>query len=69
MKDYGIILIFIGMILVVPISIGFMFENHSKDCLQSYANEYCEKNKIKLIRIPYWDFNNIEEILTKELMG
>lgn len=28
---------------------------------------YCEDNNIKLIRIPYWDFNNIEEILTKEL--
>ncbi|MED1863242.1 hypothetical protein P4V41_07220 [Fictibacillus nanhaiensis] len=30
-------------------------------------NEYCEKNNIKLIRIPYWDFDNIEEILIKEL--
>lgn len=24
---------------------------------------YCDKNIIKLIRIPYWDFNNIEDIL------
>ena len=29
--------------------------------------KYCEKNNIKLIRIPYWDFDNIEEILEKEL--
>lgn len=29
--------------------------------------EYCKKNNIKLIRIPYWDFNNIETILNKEL--
>ena len=28
---------------------------------------YCEENNIKLIRIPYWDFDNIEEILEKEL--
>ena len=28
---------------------------------------YCEKNNIKLIRIPYWDFDNIENILIKEL--
>ena len=30
-------------------------------------NEYCEKNNIRLIRIPYWDFDNIEDILSKEL--
>lgn len=30
-------------------------------------NEYCENNNIKLIRIPYWDFDNIEHILRKEL--
>jgi hypothetical protein len=30
-------------------------------------NEYCKKNNVKLIRIPYWDFNRIEEILKKEL--
>ena len=28
---------------------------------------YCRDNSIKLIRIPYWDFKNIEEILVKEL--
>lgn len=30
-------------------------------------DRYCKDNNIKLIRIPYWDFNNIEEILSKEL--
>ena len=30
-------------------------------------NIYCDKNNIKLIRIPYWEFDNIEKILTKEL--
>jgi hypothetical protein len=30
-------------------------------------DEYCEKRNIKLIRIPYWDFDNIEKILEKEL--
>lgn len=30
-------------------------------------NEYCKKNNIKLIRIPYWEFDNIEEILKREL--
>lgn len=30
-------------------------------------NQYCKDNNIKLIRIPYWEFNNIEIILEKEL--
>ena len=29
--------------------------------------EYAKDNNIKLIEIPYWDFENIEEILSKEL--
>ena len=30
-------------------------------------NKYCKKNGITLIRIPYWDFENIETILTTSL--
>ena len=30
--------------------------------------QYCMDNTIKLIRIPYWDFDNIEEILKRELI-
>lgn len=30
-------------------------------------NYYCEKNNITLIRIPYWEFNNIESILIERL--
>ena len=29
--------------------------------------EYCKKNNIKLIRVPYWEFDNIEEILKRIL--
>lgn len=29
--------------------------------------DYCKDNNIKLIRIPYWDFDNIESILEREL--
>lgn len=29
--------------------------------------QYCKEHKIKLIEIPYWDFDNIENILKKEL--
>jgi very-short-patch-repair endonuclease len=31
--------------------------------------KYCQDNNIKLLRIPYWDFKNIEEILKKELIN
>lgn len=30
-------------------------------------NQYCQENNIKLLRIPYWEFENIEEILNREL--
>ena len=30
-------------------------------------NDYCKQNKLDLLRIPYWDFDNIEEILTDKL--
>lgn len=29
-------------------------------------NEYCKRKGMGLLRIPYWDFKNIEEILVKE---
>ncbi len=30
---------------------------------------YCEQNNIKLIRIPYWEKDNIEQILNKQLIN
>ena len=30
--------------------------------------KYSENNHIKLIRIPYWELNNIEKILNEELV-
>lgn len=30
-------------------------------------NDYCNKNNINLIRIPYWDFDNIHTILSEKL--
>lgn len=30
--------------------------------------KYCEDNNIKLIRIPYWEFENIEKIIENELI-
>lgn len=41
----------------------FEEQKHKDQIKDNYAKE----NNIKLIRIPYWDFKNIEKILTKEL--
>ena len=35
----------------------------------SVKNYYCNQNNIKIIRIPYWNFKNIEEILLKEILN
>ena len=43
------------------------YEKHDVDKQQKYdnlKNEYCIKNNIPLIRIPYWEKDNISEILT-----
>lgn len=29
-------------------------------------NTYCKENNIKLLRIPYWEIDNIEQVLDKE---
>lgn len=33
----------------------------------SIKNNYCNKNNIKIIRIPYWEFDNIKNILNKQI--
>lgn len=40
--------------------------NYMKKC-DEIKNNYCINNKIKLIRIPYYEIENIEDILNKEL--
>ena len=43
-------------------------EEYKKTILyDEIKNEYAKKNNWKLIRIPYWEINNIEKILEKEL--
>ena len=41
--------------------------NEDRKIRDTIKNIYCQQNNIKLIRIPYWDFNNIEQILKQEL--
>ena len=34
---------------------------------KNMKNEYCENNNITLIRIPFWEFDNLEKILIEKL--
>lgn len=43
------------------------YEFHRTIYNDKVKNEYCLKNKLKLIRIPYTEFDNIENILSYEL--
>ncbi|KAK2245402.1 hypothetical protein XC29_00195 [Clostridioides difficile] len=46
----------------------FEGQNFNKNLLHDeMKNDYAKEKNIKLIRIPYWDFDNIEEILDKEI--
>ncbi len=36
--------------------------------LDNIKNTYCQKNNISLLRIPYWDFDHIEKILSEQLI-
>lgn len=47
-----------------------LYKGDSHDILVKHdklKNEYAKKNNWKLIRIPYWDYDDIEKILNKEL--
>lgn len=46
------------------------FEEHNFELQQTYdkrKNKYCKEHNIKLLRIPYWKFDNVEKILIKVL--
>ena len=46
------------------------FKHSNIDIIKKHdniKNLYCKKNNINLLRIPYWDFLNIEKILKKNL--
>lgn len=52
-----------------PVKFGGMSEEQARTNFKltkkrdKIKNQYCKANNIKLIRIPYWDFSNLEEII------
>lgn len=45
----------------------FSYDYKTTSLHDNIKNTYCENNGIHLIRIPYWQYNKINEILDKEL--
>jgi len=51
------------------ISLGEAIKEYHKNKIRdSVKNKYCKNNGINLIRIPYWEFANINNILCKKLI-
>lgn len=73
LPDYNILIEYDGEQHFRPVSFGGINDDKSLDKFiitkihDTIKNIYAKNNNIKLIRIPYYDFNNIEEILVKEL--
>lgn len=65
LPDYNTIIEFDGQLHYVPRYGEEKLKNTQYH--DEIKNQYCKDNNIKLIRIPYWEGRNIEEILTKEL--
>jgi len=69
LKDYNLCIEFDGEQHFKSVSL-FGGEKSLKSQIErdNIKNNYCYENKIKLIRIPYWNFNRIEDILRLELL-
>lgn len=66
--DYNICIEYDGEQHFQPIETFGGLKRFEEDKIRdSIKNDYCNKNKIKVIRIPYYKFNNIESILIENL--
>ena len=71
LPDKNIIIEFDGKQHFEPVC--FWHGIDAEKCLESVKrrdkikNDYCYNNNIKLIRIPYWEYDNIDKILASEL--
>lgn len=73
LKDYNLCVEYQGLQHYEPTS----FAHHNKESMEEnlkgvqfrdqIKRDYCTANNINLLEIPYWDFDNIETILEKEL--
>lgn len=73
LKDYNLVIEYDGEQHYYPINFGHWDEttlNERFVQIQRYdqlKNNYCKEHKINLLRIPYWENNNIEQIIYNHL--
>ena len=68
LQDYNTIIEYNGEHHYQPVEWFGGEKNYKLQQLRDESlRQYCKENKIKLIEIPYTEFDNIEEILSKEL--
>lgn len=74
LDDFNILIEYDGEGHYTPIRRGSMTEQEAEENLKviqyhdKIKNDYCKKNNIPLIRIPYWEKNNLEEFLFDNLV-
>ena len=72
-SDLNVLIEYDGKQHYMPVNFGGIDDKEAKDNLQKtqyhdmIKNEYCKKNNIPLIRVPYWEKNNLEEFLIVQL--
>ena len=70
LPDYNILIEFDGKQHYVIESFGKDLDTFiSIKIRDTIKNIYCDKNNLNLIRIPYWEINNIEEILNNKIIN
>lgn len=68
LPQYKMVIEYNGQQHYEPVKIFGGEENYKQTVIRDeIKKKYCEENNIKMITIPYWDFNNIETILDNEL--
>lgn len=73
LHDYNTCIEYDGEGHYMPIKRGKITDSEAQEVLENIKlrddikTSYCERNNIKLIRIPYYNFDNINNILNKEL--
>ena len=73
LPEYNMCIEYDGVQHYAPVRFGNTTSESSKQKLASQQkkdeikNTYCQTNNIKLLRIPYWEFDNIEHILKDAL--
>jgi Zn ribbon nucleic-acid-binding protein len=73
LPDYNLLIEYDGEQHFEPVTFGGIpqekaLKNFKKQEIRDkIKNDYCILNNLPLLRIPYWEFNNIEEILNNKL--